>query len=285
MKTKYIIITAIIGLSIMQACDKLEEPYIKDDIIVWNGRKSVIFDFTGQRCGNCPNAHETINGLIDTYGDAIIPIAIHATSYAKPATDDTTQAYYYDFRTDVGDYLGGRDYSFGYYGELYLPTGMVNSYSATDFTTPSLWGANVVEYISLYPEFLITIDGNYNNLDSTINCSVDIITNIANNRQLSLTVFVLEDHILQWQKYYGKDPDDIEGYEHNHVLRVGMNGPFGEPIKENTSNSNIGDIVINKSYSTKIGIDWIIENCLIVAFVYDTDTEEILQAEQFHLND
>ncbi|PLX08164.1 MAG: hypothetical protein C0596_07645 [Marinilabiliales bacterium] len=161
---------------------------------------------------------------------------------------------------------------------------MVNSYAAADLTTHTLWGASVAEYASLYPEFLVSIDGVYTSSDSMINCTVDVETYIANNRNLSLTVFVLEDHILQWQKDYEAEPEDIEGYEHNHVLRVGMNGPFGESIKDNTNNSAVGDI-LSKSYSVKKGEDWVIDNCLIVAFVYDTETEEILQAEVLHLHE
>ena len=39
-----------------------------------------------------------------------------------------------------------------------------------------------------------------------------------------------------------------------------------------------GDI-IEKSYNKKIKPDWNINNCKVVAFVFDTDTKEILQAE------
>ncbi|MDD2634205.1 MAG: Omp28-related outer membrane protein [Bacteroidales bacterium] len=281
MKTRFLLYTAIIVLGILQSCDEIEEPYTKDDAFIWNGRKSVIFDITGHTCGNCPRAHETINELVKKYGDAVVPIAIHGTYYAVPVeTEDTTTPFHYDFRTDIGDFLTGRGVSTGYYGELYLPTGMVNSYAIEDLTGQNSWETKIAEYISLYPEFLIEIEGENNIADSSLNCSIKITTNNESSRKLSLTVFVVEDHILQWQKDYAATPQDIKGYEHNHILRAGFNGPFGETIKDNNNLTSVGE-TINKSYSIKQNKSWIISNCLIVAFVYDNDTEEILQAEVF----
>ncbi len=282
MKNKYFIVGIIIALIFLNACDTVEGPYIKDNVTIWNGRKSVVFDFTGHKCGNCPRAHEAINELVEQYGEAVVPIAIHSTYYAKPASD-TTKPFYYDFRTEIGDFLGGRDSELGYYGALYLPAGMVNSYSSEEFASPNIWGAKIAEVGALYPEFLISIDGNYNQDNNKINCDVKIETNIENSRKLSLTVFILEDHIIQWQKDYTKNPEDIPDYEHNHVLRGGFNGPFGEVVKDNNNSSPVGNI-IEKSYSIDKKDDWKIENCLIVAFVYDKDSEEILQAETLHFN-
>jgi hypothetical protein len=284
MKTRYIIIASIILFGFLSSCDKLEEPFVKDDAFIWNGRKSIIFDITGQKCGNCPRAHETINNLVDKYGEAVIPIAIHATWYAKPATSDTSLPYHYDFRTDIGDYLGGRDFSTGFYGELYLPTGMVNSYAPEELSTQDKWTLALSEFLEKYPEFLIKIEGSHSENDSTISCEVEVTTNINNSRQLGLTVYVLEDHILQWQTDYTLDNQDVENYEHNHVLRAGMNGPFGEEIKTNTNQTNVGDI-FEKSYSVSTKSDWVIENLLIVAFVHDLDTKEILQGEVFHFSE
>ena len=284
MKTIYIVLI-IAALAILQSCDKIEGSYTENEAFIWNERKIIVYDFTGHKCGNCPRAHETISELVDTYGDAVIPIAIHATYYAVPQTDDTTQPYHYDFRTDVGDFLGGRYPETGFYGDLFLPAGLVNSIAAENFSAHDTWSTKVAEVISTYPEFLVDIEPIFNAVDSTISCDIDITTNISNSRNISLVAFILEDHILQWQTDYDDaTPTDIEGYEHNHVLRAGMNGAFGEVIKDNNESTAIGDL-LSESYSQKAGNDWVIDNCLIVAFVYDNDTKEILQAEMIHLNE
>lgn len=282
MKALYILL-AIATLACVQSCDKVEEPYMKENAYIWNGRKIIVYDFTGHRCGNCPNAHRALDELTETYGESIIPIAIHGTSFATPITNDTTEPFHYDFRTDIGDFLIGRDTE-GYYGELYLPTGLVNNLAADSLSNHNMWGTNIAAVVSSYPEYLVAIEAEYNDSDSIISCDIDITTNIANSRSLSVVVFVLEDHIIQWQEDYSLTESEVEDYEHNHVLRAGVNGAFGEVIKNNTSSTAIGD-VLSKSYTQKSGTDWDISNCLIVAFVYDSETEEILQAEMVHLHE
>lgn len=283
MKSKYLAIL-ILALAALQACDKIEEPYKDSDEVVWNGRKIIIYDFTGHKCGNCPRAHETIESLIGTYNDAIIPIAIHCTSFARVTTTDTALPFHYDFRTDIGDFLGGRDAEVGFYGELALPTGLVNNLSADKFLNHTSWSTEIAKVISSYPEYLVGIESSFSETDSLISTDISVTTNIKNGRKLGLIVFVIEDHIIEWQTDYDASPDKIEDYEHNHVLRGGFNGNFGEIIKANSNESNIGEI-IEKSYTLKAKPDWNISNCSVVAFVYDDDTKEILQAEIFHLSE
>ncbi|HOZ31135.1 MAG TPA: Omp28-related outer membrane protein [Bacteroidales bacterium] len=281
-KQKYFAIILVILTMAVQSCDKIEEPFIKEGKIVWNGRKIIIYDFTGHKCGNCPRAHETIDNLIDIYGDAIVPVAIHCTSFARVTNPDTTAQYHYDFRTDIGDFLGGRDSELGFYGELTLPVGLVNNLSSDVLSPHTAWGTEIAKIISSFPEYLITINPAFSSVDSLISADIEITTNINNNRKLSLVVLIVEDNIIEWQKDYSLADDDIENYEHNHVLRGDFNGNFGEIIKDNTNQTVNGD-VLQKSYSLKSGSDWKTENCSIVAFVYDYETKEILQAEVTHL--
>jgi thiol-disulfide isomerase/thioredoxin len=284
MKTKNYILLIIVALFFSISCDKLEEPYAKDNVFIWNGRKMLVLDFTGHTCGNCPRAHETIDLLIEEYGEAIVPVAIHSTWYAKPSTTDTTLPFNYDFRTDVGDYLGGRDLETGFYGELFLPVGLINNLAVENLKVHGSWATEIALLASTYPEYLINIEPAYTETDSLISCEIDITTNIGNSRKLALNVLILEDHIMQWQKDYSLENQDIEGYDHKHVLRAGINGAFGEIIKDNTDASVIDD-QITKSYSYKAGEDWVVNNCIIVAFVYDYDTKEVLQAEMIHINE
>lgn len=277
MKKIYIIIFSIFFTLFFQACDKIDNP-IKEGVVVWNGRKIIIYDFTGHLCINCPRAHNVVKNLTSLYGEAIVPIAIHCTSYATPRSASSPK-FYYDFRTDIGDYLGGRDYEYGFYGELPLPIGLVNNLSVNNLKPDGSWPTEVAGYISSFPEFLIELNTNFSNTDSIISCNVKTITNIENSRKLSLTVFLLEDKIIQWQK----DNVDVETYEHNHVLRAGFNGHFGEKIKDNNNKLSKNDNIV-KSYSLRAIPKWNISNCSIVAFVYDTDNQEVLQAEIIHLN-
>ncbi len=280
MKRKYLALLLIL-VAVFQACDKIEEPYIKEGNVVWNGRKIIIYDFTGHKCGNCPRAHETIESLIGIYGDAIVPVAIHCTSFARVSNTDTTVPFHYDFRTDIGDFLGGRDGGIGFYGELALPIGLVNNLSTDKFFNHTSWGTEIAKIISTYPEYLINIEQEFST-DSIIGTEINITTSVNNSRKLSLIVFVTEDEIIEWQTDYDFPGGKIENYEHNHVLRAGLNGNFGEIIKANTDLTTNGD-VISKNYSLKIDASWNINNCNIVAFVYDDETKEVLQAEMIRI--
>ena len=274
---KFAFISFLLGIFVT-SCDIIEEPYIKEGVFVWHGRKILIYYFTGHKCGNCPRAHETINSLINLYGEAVVPVAIHCTAFARVTGADSTQPYYYDFRTDIGDYLGGRMTEPGYYGELSLPVGLVNNLAKDKLLFHTAWPTEVAKFISSFPEYLIEIQPEYSNETNIIKADIKIKTSVTNSRKIALTVFLIEEHIINWQTDYSRTPKDIQYYEHNHVLRAGFNGAWGEVIKNNVNVSALGD-EYSKSYSITKGSDWKIQNCLIVAFVYDVDTYEVLQTE------
>ncbi|HOK38559.1 MAG: Omp28 family outer membrane lipoprotein [Bacteroidales bacterium] len=274
---KFAVISFLLGM-FATSCDIIEEPYTKEGVFVWHGRKILIYDFTGHKCGNCPRAHETINSLINIYDEAVIPIAIHCTAFARVTGSDSTQPYYYDFRTDIGDYLGGRMTEPGYYGELTLPIGLVNNLAKEKLLSHTAWPTEVAKFISSFPEYLIEIQPEYSNENDIVKADIKVKTSVTNSRKIALTVFIIEEHIINWQTDYNKTPKDIPNYEHNHVLRAGFNGAWGEVIKNNTNVTVLGD-EYTKSYSITKGNDWKIQNCFIVAFVYDVDTYEVLQAE------
>ena len=50
-------------------------------------RVVLLEDFTGQNCVNCPAAHQEIDALVKQYGDALVPVAIHAGSFGIPSTN------------------------------------------------------------------------------------------------------------------------------------------------------------------------------------------------------
>lgn len=283
-KTLFIFLSSLFLISLI-SCDKIEEgKYIKEGKTIWNGRKIIIYDFTGHKCGNCPRAHEAISELSKLYDKALIPIAIHTTGFARTTTTDTSKPFHYNFRTDIGDFLGGTALEpVGYYGELALPMGLVNNLSADKLSPPSNWGTTIAKYISSYPEFNLKIKHNYNQTDSCINSEVEILTNIPNQRKLNLVGFIIEDHIIKAQTDYSLSNSTVLNYEHNHVLRSGINGAFGEEIKTDNNSSNIGDVIIRK-HKTKTKADWKITNCSIVYFIFDNETKEVLQAETQLIN-
>ena len=280
--------TIILTLAVMLAgifavsCDKIEEgEYIKEGSNIWYGRKIVILDFTGHKCGNCPKGHKAINALEEKFGEAVVPIAVHCTyygntnPYASPHTTDTS--FNYDFRCEEGIFLGGGDTDGGYMDLDAVPAGLINTFNpALINNSTNGWATDFAKYYSTYPEFSFEVSTAF--ADSAISADIKLKAEVVTSRKLSLVAYVIEDGIVGWQFDYESTPQEIGNYVHNHVLRTSLNGVFGEEVKADNAQLSAGD-VIEKSYSKAVRSDWNVANCKVVAFVYDTDTKEILQAE------
>ncbi len=274
----YIAVLPILLLSI-SSCDKIEEPFMivqeeDNNNIIESQRKILIYDFTGHKCGNCPRAHRLISTLKNSYGDAIVSVAIHTTFFAMPLG-----SYTYDFRTDIGDELGGRDFATnGFYGELNLPVGLVNNLAPSALLSDSDWPAEVQKYISTFAYFAIDIDNSYCAVGNNIITNISVETLVTNNQNLKLVALIIENGIVQKQTDYIQSPSDVENYIHDYVLRAGFNGTWGEDLNTNSNTSNIGQN-FTKEYSHLIDEEWVKENCQVVAFIYNPETMEVLQAE------
>ncbi|MFO7879715.1 MAG: Omp28-related outer membrane protein [Bacteroidota bacterium] len=278
---KYLSIVLIAGI-IFIACDKIEEPYVEENANIWNGRKVLMLDFTGHHCPNCPEGHRTLEDLQNSFGEAIVPVAIHATYFARHG-NDSTEPFYYDFTCPTGIELGGDTQGgAGYFNIFGLPVAAINNFSPEGLSNPGEWGGIISDFLSLYPEFNIEISSDYNPNKLDISADVEIQAEVASVRNLNLGVYLTESHIINWQEDDAAEESPVPDYEHNHVLRASMNGSFGESV--NTSNNEItpGDM-FSKSYTIPRGDDWVPENMYVLAFVYDTDTYEVLQAEEIRL--
>ena len=95
-------------------------------------------------------------------------------------------------------------------------------------------------------------------------------------------MLIVEDSIINWQKDYDYvDPDDpqnkdIENYLHRHVLRIAVNANEGENIVKVSIEQGKS---INKTYQFVLDNEWKANHCSIVAFVFNNETKEVLQAE------
>jgi len=287
MKKTIILTFAVLlaGLFIV-SCDKIEEgEYLKNpnnsqptpaDTTGQQPllRKVLILDFTGHKCGNCPKGHKIIANLESAYHEAVVPVAIHCTPYAIPQAGT---AFETDFRTEEGEYLVG-------YMELEgLPSGLVNTLNPLSISSaPNEWATMFAQYNNVLPELSVevvpTVAG------GSLTANVKLTAEVACSRKLSLCVYVVEDNIISGQVDYESDPETIENYVHNHVFRTSLSGALGENVKDD--NQELAkDATIEKSYTKAFSSDWNIANCKVVAFVYDTETREVLQAEMVDISE
>lgn len=297
---KYQIIAAMVIVATMFfGCDYIEFPYtvpgpngctvVQPDFTPRTSpvRKVLVEEFTGHRCGNCPRGAETITNLIGTYGEQVIGIAHHTYNlpqFTEPLPNDTTTNpelhYLYDFRTQESLTI---DEKFGV-NIIGVPTGFVNrrNFGSGVVMAYTSWTSRVSTALSAPPQMDIQLKSFYNAADSSV-CVyyfVEALENVTGNFKIAM--YITEDSIVKWQKDYNVIPNDIEFYVHNHIMRKAINGTNGTAITTNTSLVD-GESFID-GYSTKLNLNLLDLNHLhIVAFVYNADNDEIIQAEEIKL--
>jgi hypothetical protein len=293
----------LIGLMvIISSCDYIDPPYSHDapktcDTVVVNFtprepgdkmKKVLVEDITGHRCGNCPRAAETIVTLKSTYGEQVVALGLHSVLsgnftelYPLDTATNPEQKYVYDFRTSVAGDIDGH---FGV-SSIGLPNGMVNrkSFSGSTVVGYTTWSSHVASELST-PQLVDIQLKNFWDPTSNAICSfyyVEAMQNLSSSYNVCL--YLMEDSIEAWQKDYLATPSDIEFYTHRHVLRGAINGTWqGTPVNLGASLTN-GDEYIG---SFTIDIDptaWDVDHLYVVAFVYDINTYEVLQAEEVKL--
>ena len=280
---KYISLFSLIF--IITSCDVEEGPFITDYNSYVNPNKKVIIeDFTGHKCPNCPDAAREMDAIHNIYGDQIIGMAIHVSSFAKPYPSP----FIYDFRTQWGDNWD-EDYGIS---EAGLPRGMINRTGFEDGTHKlgkDEWADAVALELKKDIDFKISIAAN----TTSISVETEVVNNITNN--YNIVICLTENNIINWQK---DGVNDVEDYEHNHVLRsviedesLSSNQSFvsGEIIEksypinlEELEQDNIEYSQNNVSGNGNAG-NWNSENFSVVVYSYHTTTKEIVQVEESHL--
>ena len=287
---KYI---TLIGIALtITSCEVVDGPYIIDSESYINPDKKVLIeDFTGHLCPNCPDAARELDAIHDIYGDQIVAIAIHVSkSFARPYPASQAPNFQYDFRTNWGTNWDA------FYGisNAGLPRGMINRVgyqSDSHRLGKDEWASTVSLELKKEVDFNISITADTN----TITVSSTLENDLVNN--YNLVVCLTESDIENWQK---DGQDNIENYKHNHVLRTVIYDDnlsnqvefgVGEVI-ENSFNISLSDLEQdNIDYSTNTAElgngnagGWNANNLSVIAYIYNTLTQEIVQVEEIHLN-
>jgi hypothetical protein len=264
---------------IIQSCDYVEVPQQtvnsggpdSEQVV----RKVLVEDYTGHTCGNCPGAAATVQQLMTTYGEQVIPIAVHAGYFADPAAAPYTD----DFRTAAGT---AYDNFFGI-SAIGNPNGMVNRInfpSAQHIKDYHTWGGYVDSLLQIAPEVNIKITNTYDNNTRQLSTNIETKFLAAQSGTYKVVVLITEDSIVSPQKDYNQTPSDILTYTHRHMLRDAINSTWGDTVATGTINAGT---LSTKSYVYN-GITshalWIPSRCYVVAYVYDALTYQVLQAEE-----
>lgn len=272
------------------SCDKVKPPYMKVNDITdcpvpvfpddtHHVKTLLLEDFTGHLCINCPEAAHYVHQIKQTHGEKIVVLSIHAGGTADP---NSTGNYTLDLRPSAG--LG--DELYNHFAIPANPRAMFNREligGNRNFGGSSSWPGLVDQVIAGQPELFIQIINNYDSASRKLCTHVKPTFLTSTSATLKLVVMIAEDSITGYQKNsiaaYGPTPD-ITNYTFNDVLRASFNGAFGENLA--SPGTSAGSSLI-KSYKMMLDQNWTARHCKIVAYIYNADTEVILQAAEKHI--
>ncbi len=276
---KYILITfAALILFGFFSCDVIESGYREDPKTIAPAgdtvRKILLEEYTGFKCGFCPPANQKALDIYDLYKGRVVIMTVHAGSLAEPDSKHT-----YDFTTEAGDEL------YEEFGEPANPAGLVNrtEYDGSLILKQDKWETAVSQFVEDKPQMMIEIENSYKGIARLIETDVKIKYLVRGSANHRLSVVIVEDSIVQFQKWYGHQPTDIEDYVHNHILRAAVNGTWGEPLGEAAAGG-----FVEKTFSFVVPEDedgnplWRPEKIKIIAFVHNlgSGSYEVLQVEE-----
>ncbi|WNJ16632.1 Omp28-related outer membrane protein [Pontibacter sp. G13] len=278
---------AMLLLIFAGGCDIIEDPYYEPEYLeslnitadeqclkdaqasdpfagVTIEKKVFLEEMTGHKCGNCPAASDRAYEIYhDLYPGRVVFMGIHAGSLAtfSPAASK----FYTNFTTPTGDEI---------YGELNdvggVPYGMIDRVHKTNNST--LWRGQVEEQLAEAPEAGLSIFNCYNADSSTFTTVVDVktLTDLTENEYLSL--FLVEDQIIDWQKDY-RTPSkiDYDDYVHHFVLRGAINGTWGSRLSEEAI---AADTRFTEVFSAQINADHDVNNLYVIALIYQKGSDE-----------
>ena len=267
-------------VAFQQACDIVKEPYIVSvDTIPTGGgdtttniRKVLLEDYTGHKCPNCPEAAVEAHHLKIVYGDSLILLTVHAGFFSTPSpTGDFT----YDFRTPEGNELNN------FFGFFSYPSGMVNrkEYEGLVVLGQDKWDGAIQDIIRTPQQARITFTNtfNYDTRKLDVKVESEFLENL--DGVYNICVFIAESDIIKPQM---SDTGVISDYKHNHVLRTSMNGSWGDLVGIDGA-AVMGEVNEN-IYSMIFDPEWIPDHCVVIAFIYNTDTKEVVQAQEAHVH-
>ncbi|MBL4656952.1 MAG: Omp28 family outer membrane lipoprotein [Flavobacteriales bacterium] len=274
---------ALASLLVTTSCDKIEGPYLEEggdsggiDTTIAELRKILIEDFTGHTCGNCPRAAETATSLKQLYSEQLVVIAVHMGFFAEPKSYPDS-SYAYDFRTTMGDEIDAQ-FDIDPTG---LPKGMVNrtEVSGALLLSYSAWGSAASVLSAMAPDVKMDISNAYDSQTRTLTTTVisDFLNNLSGT--YNVVVALTEDNVVNWQKDYDlpAGQQDIENYVHQHVLRDGFTGTWGDQIASGTV---VAGTIDTSTYTMVLPSSWNENECDVVAYVYETTSYEVLQVEE-----
>jgi hypothetical protein len=238
-------------------------------------RNVLLEDCTGHLCNNCPAAAQIAAQLKNTYGDRLVVVGVHMLdNFAAPQSPNYTT----DFRTPAGNAYKDQ------FDITALPIGLVNRKVINNSIRVSRysWSTAVASMIDQEADVDLHIDTlQYDASAGLISGEVSAVLLHPITTAYNLTLYLTEDHVIDWQLDNQATPPDVPDYDHRHVLRGALNGSWGEAFL--TTGMQVGDTMnLEFSYPVPPPPATILDpaHCAVVAYVYSTAGSDQYEVKQ-----
>ncbi|MFZ9700982.1 MAG: Omp28-related outer membrane protein, partial [Flavobacteriales bacterium] len=205
--------------------------------------------------------------------DQVVGMAVHAQAAGYFTAPKTGLKFTHDFRNEISNTLD--DYF--QVAATGLPKGVINRKTVNGaYDLPlSVWGQVLQQELNLGQRADLQIKPIWDSTTSSL-CAFVYVEDLSGNLpdSLMLSLYLTENNFVNWQADYSVPGEEIEFYEHNHILRSSLGPIWGKPVK---LNGNTGVLSFSKSFA---GANWVMSNCNLVAVLQNGLTREVLQAEE-----
>lgn len=275
LRISFFILTIIVTFS---CCDEIENPIIefgayRSDLYgpaptfvpaAAVTKRVLLEDFTGHDCGNCPIGHQIAHDILVADSEHVAVVAVHAGSLAAPLPPEFPT----DWTTPEGQF-----YLLTQVGVDEMPKGRSNREPSSNVAfSPTVWVNKVNASLAESSPVDLQMEVQYVEENNHLNVHVfnQWFENASGNYRLVL--LVTESHIIAPQLWYNHDPEFVEEYEHEHMLRGSLSGATGLTIAENPASGSSSTFSTTVDWNTA----WIPENCEVVAFITEGENGKVL---------
>lgn len=254
----------------------LDTNYILGAAPTAQSKTVMLFDITGVRCNNCPDAAAIARKIADTLNPGrVTVIALYPTSISPiltkpwPGYDTMNNA---DAESITG--LLGTVPS--------LPTGCVDQIKISNnyYLDRGTWIGHVNNQLSKSTPVNIDMNTSWSASDNRGRLEVKLTYTSTVTDNHVVLIGVTESEIIGKQSDVNAKPTGIrEDYEHNHALRKLYTPAAGDTLKA----SLVPGRVFEKHYYIKPRYNWNPDHLDCVVWVVNADTKEILHSAHVKL--
>ena len=271
MKINWKYISMVLAVGLLSACevipenDRITEVFTPTDPSAIK-RTSVLIEYSGWQCVNCPTAAEEAHHLKEQYGENLVVVVMHPESNPNTRHNNKPQLNYTCPEADsLYIMMGGTN-------TTPFPTGNVNMVKdATKgyFNDYDKWATLVSQAYSTSKPVIIgqEVKGTADSKDITI--TIDITNAGSEMMDATLQVWLTEDNVIGSQK---KPEGTDKNYAHNHLMRASVSPIWGDAVHIEAQQTE------QMTYHYTLPENVVKENCNIVALV--SVNGEVVQAKE-----